>query len=274
MKYYCALMKPGQSFVAACLQMQSGDCLDDNLRRAGRLVQRAADAGARLVALPECFPLMSADEGALCSCAEDEGGGPVQDALAHWAAQHRLHLVGGTIALRAAGRPRAACLFYGPDGRLLARYDKMHLFGFGDAHDEARHYSAGDAAVAVDTDLGRIGLAVCYDLRFPELFRAMGEPDIIVAPSAFTVETGQAHWELLCRARAVENMAHLIAPAQGGEHPGGRRTFGHALAVDPWGGILARAAAAGDALLLAQVDAGHRQRLRLRLPCLQARRIR
>ncbi len=220
-----------QAFTAAVVQMVSGSDLAANLASAGRLIEQAAQAGARLVALPENFALLGRREQDKLAVAEPDGAGPIQDFLAEMAQRHGIYLVGGTIPLRGADpqRVRAACLLHGPDGRRLARYDKIHLFDVevadgGERYRESASIEPGNAVVTVDTELGCIGLAVCYDLRFPELFRALlaRGAEILVLPSAFTETTGAAHWHLLCRARAVENLCYLLAPGQGGQHDNGR----------------------------------------------------
>ena len=264
-----------QKFIAACLQMNAADNVAANLARAGELLQQAADQGAKLAALPEYFPLIAADETLKLRIAEKDNSGPIQDFLAKAAQQHSIYLVGGALPIDAGnGRVFSACPLYAPDGQRLARYDKMHLFRFvgrQDKADETTTIVPGHAPIAVDTDLGRIGLCVCYDLRFPELFRAMQKPDIIVAPSAFTRETGAAHWEILLRARAIENIAHLLAPAQAGTHPGGRKTFGHSMIIDSWGRVLAQANGNDDAVITAMIDGKEREEQRARLPALQHR---
>ena len=273
------------SFRAACVQMESGDNLADNLARAQNLLAQAAQQGAQLAALPEFFTLLSADESAKLAIAEKPGEGPAQNLLAQAAKQHKMFILGGTIPIRPESpqeknRVHAASILFGPDGKQIARYDKIHLFQFAGSrrqYDESRSIAPGlpgeQNIVAPKTTLGKFGLSVCYDLRFPELYRAMKNPDVIFAPSAFTRETGAAHWELLLRARAVENLAHVIAPAQGGTHPGGRGTHGNSMIVGPWGEILARAPDSGDAVVCADISAEERKALRQRLPCLQNRKL-
>ena len=271
-----------QTFSAAVVQMVSGGDVAANLASAGRLIERAAQAGARLVALPENFALLGRREQDKLAVAETDGAGPIQDFLAATAQRHGIHLVGGTIPLRGADpqRVRAACLLHGPDGRRLARYDKIHLFDVdvgesGERYRESASIEPGDQIVTVDTDLGCIGLAVCYDLRFPELFRALlaKGAEILVLPSAFTDTTGAAHWHLLCRARAVENLCYLLAPGQGGLHDNGRRTYGHSLIVDPWGEVLAEHADNGEGIACAQIDLAAMDRLRARFPTAQHRHL-
>ena len=262
------------SFTAACIQMNSGDDVADNLRRAGNLLQLAADGGAQLAALPEYFPLLTADETRKLAIAEQEERGVIQDFLANAAARLKLYLIGGAIPIRADNnKVLSRCLLYAPDGKQIAHYDKIHLFRFDDKVDETTTIERGSKVVSVNTPLGKIGLAICYDARFPELFRAMETPDIIVIPSAFTVETGAAHWRLLMRARAVENLAHVIAPAQAGEHPGGRKTFGDSIIIDSWGRILAAASCPQDDVIFANIDNESRAQQRARLPALNHRLI-
>ena len=270
-----------QTFTAACIQMNSGDNLADNLHCAGTLLEQAAAAGAALAVLPEFFPLLSADETAKFAIIEEDGHGVIQDFLAQAAQQHSMYIAGGTLPLRAEAddggqaRAYAASLLYAPGGSRLARYDKMHLFQF---HGKRQHYDEtktmcpGDTPVAVDLPLGRIGLSVCYDLRFPELYRCL-QPDIILAPSAFTVTTGQAHWQLLLTARAVENLAHVIGAAQAGKHPGGRHTYGNSMIVSPWGEVLARAQTDGNEVIIADISAAEREHCRTMLPALTNRRL-
>lgn len=265
--------------------MESGDNLADNLARAQNLLAQAAKLGAQVAALPEFFTLLSADESAKLAVAEIPGDGPAQNLLAQAAKLHKMFVLGGTIPLRPqspqeTNRVLAASILFAPDGTQIARYDKIHLFQFAGSrrqYDESRSIVPGkpDAQniVAPQTALGKFGLSVCYDLRFPELYRAMHNPDVIFAPAAFTRETGVAHWELLLRARAVENLAHVIAPAQGGTHPGGRGTHGNSMIVGPWGEILARASDSGDAVVCADISAEERIALRQRLPCLQNRKL-
>ena len=242
--------------------------------RAEKLLQKAADGGAMLAALPEYFATMSADEQCKVIAAEKDGAGPIQDFLSAAAAKYKMHIVGGAIPIRAFdGKVFSSCLLFAPDGERIARYDKMHLFRFDGKIDETKTIIPGDSIVAADTPLGRIGLAVCYDVRFPELFRAMQSPDIFVVPSAFTPETGAAHWRLLLRARAAENLAHIVAPAQAGVHPGGRKTFGDSVIVDDWGKVIGAAQTAGDEVIFAEIDSAGRERRRERLPALSHRRL-
>jgi len=229
----------------AAVQMISGPDVAPNLDTASHLIAEAAAAGAQLVALPEYFPLIGASDVDRLAAREADGSGPIQDFLVAAARKHRLWLVGGSIPLQAddPAKLRNSCLVYDPEGRRVARYDKIHLFGFRkgeESYDEAATIERGDQVVAFDCPLGRVGIAICYDLRFPELFRALGEVDLLVLPAAFTETTGRAHWELLLRARAVENQCYVLAAAQGGRHPNGRMTHGNSMVIDPWGEVLAR----------------------------------
>ena len=228
----------------AAVQMVSGPDVGPNLEAAGRLVAEAADSGAQLVALPEYFAIISGDERAKVAIRERDGEGRLQDFLRETASRHGVWLVGGTVPLvaEADGKVRNTTLVFAPDGERAARYDKIHLFGFSrgeERYDEAETIEPGETVVTFDSAVGRVGLSVCYDLRFPELYRAMGPVDLILVPSAFTYTTGRAHWEVLLRTRAIENQCYVMAPAQGGRHPSGRVTWGHSMIVDPWGEILA-----------------------------------
>jgi len=242
----------------AAIQMVSGPEVAANLAAAGRLVAEAAAAGAKLAALPENFYLIGRHESDKVALREPDGSGPVQEFLSSTARKNRLWIVGGTapIATDDDQRIRGACLVYDDSGKRIARYDKMHLFRFdnhAEQYDEARTLQPGTRPVAVASPLGRLALSVCYDVRFPELYRGLGEFDVMFVPSAFTVPTGAAHWETLLRARAIENKAYVVAPAQGGTHAGGRRTWGHSMIVDPWGEILA-SRTEGEGVVLAEID--------------------
>lgn len=253
----------------AAIQMVSGPEVAPNLAAAGRLVSAAAAAGARLAALPENFYLIGRDERDKVAVREPDGQGPVQEFLSETARRNRIWVVGGTtpISTDDAQRIRSACLVYDDTGRRVARYDKTHLFRFehgNERYDEARTLQPGDRAVALDSPFGRLALSVCYDVRFPELYRGLGEFDVMFVPSAFTVPTGAAHWETLLRARAIENRAYVVAPAQGGTHASGRRTWGHSMIVDPWGEILAQREE-GEGVVLAEIDAERLREVRRRL---------
>ncbi len=259
----------------AAVQTVSGPDVAENLRVAGELVAEAAAAGARLVALPEYFPLITADETAKVRIRERDGEGPLQDFLRETARRHKVCLVGGTIPLAATAddKVRNSTLVYDERGERIARYDKVHLFGFrkGDeSYDESLTIEAGREVVRFDSPAGRTGLSVCYDLRFPELFRAMGAVNLIILPAAFTYTTGRAHWEVLLRARAIENQCYVLAPAQGGRHPSGRVTWGHSLVIDPWGEVLA-CREEGPGVVVADVDPARIASVRESLPALRHR---
>lgn len=253
----------------AAIQMVSGPEVAPNLAAAGRLVAAAAAAGASLAALPENFYMIGRHERDKVAAREPDGRGPVQEFLAETARRHRIWIIGGTAPIcgNDETRIRGACLVYDDTGRRVARYDKMHLFRFehGDErYDEARTLEPGERPVAVESPFGRLALSVCYDVRFPELYRGLGEFDLMFVPSAFTVPTGKAHWETLLRARAIENKAYVVAPAQGGTHASGRRTWGHSMIVDPWGEILAMREE-GEGVLLADIESERLREVRRRL---------
>ncbi|HEX5682666.1 MAG TPA: carbon-nitrogen hydrolase family protein [Ideonella sp.] len=263
----------------AAIQMVATPDVDRNITAARRLVAQAADAGARLIALPEYFCLMGQRDDDKLTIAEADGDGPLQAFLADTARRHGIWLIGGTLPIRAAtaDRVRNACCVYGPDGARVARYDKIHLFAFDNGrerYDEGRVLEAGSEPVAFDAEGLRVGLSVCYDLRFPELYRALMQPpcDLLVVPAAFTYTTGQAHWELLLRARAVENQCHVLASAQGGLHENGRRTWGHSMVIDPWGEVLA-VQPEGEGMVVADAALERRNAVREQLPALAHRRL-
>jgi predicted amidohydrolase len=265
-------------FRVAAIQTVSGPDVAANLADCERLVDEAARAGARVVGLPEYFAIIGLRDRDKVDVREPLGEGPIQRFLSSAARRHRLWLVGGSVPLAcdSPDKVRNATLVYGPDGELAARYDKIHLFGFDNGREryqESRTIEHGGQVVALDTPLGRIGLSICYDLRFPELFRAMGEVDLIFVPSAFTETTGRAHWEPLLRARAIENLAYVVAPAQGGVHANGRETHGHSMVIDPWGEILAcRDKQPG--VVVADVDPARVREVRSMLPALAHRTLR
>jgi nitrilase len=231
------------TLAVAGVQMVSATDPAANRAAAAGLIARAAEGGARVVVLPEYFCLLGRRDTDKVELREAAGAGPLQDFLAEQAARHGIWLIGGTVPI-ATTRPtrvRNTCLVHGPDGRQVARYDKIHLFGFqrgAERFDESATIEAGRTPVVIDIEGWRVGLSVCYDLRFPELYRVLAPCDLIVVPSAFTHTTGQAHWEVLLRARAIENQCYVLAPAQGGLHENGRRTWGHSLLADPWGEVL------------------------------------
>ena len=263
----------------AALQMVSTPDVQTNLDTARKLIAQAAHAGAQLVALPEYFCLMGSNERDKLAIAEAPGAGPIQQMLSDAARRHGQWVIGGTLPVRSPDPERvlnASCVF-GPDGALVVRYDKIHLFKYtagGENYDEGRAIRAGDQAQSFQAGDVRVGLSVCYDLRFPELYRALMHPpcDLLAVPSAFTHTTGQAHWELLLRARAVENQCYVLAAAQGGRHQNGRRTYGHSMVVDPWGEVVA-VLAEGEGVVLADLDKSRIASVRAQLPALEHRRI-
>ena len=260
---------------AAVVQMVSTPNVAENLARAEYWVGEAAQAGAELVVLPEYFPLMGLADQDKVAVREPFGSGVIQAAMADWAQRFGVWLVGGTLPLAApvANKVFNASLVFAPSGECVARYDKNHLFGFsglGVRYNEADSIVAGTQPVALETPLGRLGLAVCYDLRFPELFRALGVPDIVAVPAAFTALTGEAHWLPLLQARAIENQCFVLASAQGGTHASGRRTHGHSLILDPWGKVLAMLPH-GEGVVQATLDFRVLNSVRSRLPALQHR---
>jgi nitrilase len=261
----------------AGVQMASGPNVSANLSEAERLIQIAADQGARLVALPEYFAIMGLKDTDKVAAAEKEGTGPIQRFLSKTAKKFGIWIIGGSIPLESSkpGKVRNSTLVFDDKGRQVARYDKIHLFGLdlGNEHyHEEKTIEPGDQITVVETPFGKVGLSICYDLRFPELFRAMGEVDIIVVPSAFTETTGKAHWESLIRARAIENLCYVLAPAQGGYHASGRETHGNSIIVDPWGVILDRLPR-GSGVVIASMNAGYQASLRSSLPALKHRTI-
>lgn len=263
----------------AAVQMTSGSDVQANIDAAVALVARAAEQGARLVVLPENVAFLGAAETDKLAVAESPGTGWIQDRLSEAAAAHGVWLVAGTVPLVCdeSERVTASCLVFDDAGRVRARYDKLHMFdvdvGSGEVYGESRTLRPGDAPVVVDTPVGRLGLAICYDLRFPELFRELmaAGAEILAVPAAFTEPTGAAHWELLVRARAVENLCYVVAADQVGMHPSGRGSFGDSMIVDPWGRVLARRAT-GSGVVTAPVDADAHQAMRERFPALNHRR--
>ncbi len=266
----------------AAVQMVSGTELETNLEAARRLIATAAAEGATLIALPEYFCFMGRADTDKLAIAETPGQGPIQRMLSEAAQEHGVWLIGGTLPMKSPDPQRVlnSCCVFAPDGSLAARYDKIHLFrferdsgGMRESYDEGRAIVAGSAPMACDAAGLRLGLSVCYDLRFPELYRALMVPpcDLLSVPSAFTCTTGQAHWELLLRARAIENQCYVIAPAQGGRHENGRRTWGHSMVVDPWGEVLA-VRPEGEGVVLAELDTARIAEVRAQLPALSHRR--
>ena len=267
----------------AGIQMASSPNVASNLIEAERLIAIAAGQGAKIVVLPEYFCIMGVkdiDKVAVREKAGDGtllGGGPIQRFLAKMAKEYKIWLIGGTVPLASnyPNKVRNSCLVYNDKGVQVARYDKIHLFGLdlGTEHyHEENTIESGVEVVVVESPYGKIGLSVCYDLRFPELYRAMGEVNIIVIPSAFTETTGKAHWEQLVRARAIENLCYVIAPAQGGYHLSGRETHGNSMIVDPWGVILDRLPR-GSGVVIASINRDYQKSLRQSLPALKHKTI-
>lgn len=269
---------PGTVRVAA-VQMVSTTRVDANLAAAAALIAQAAATGARLVALPEYFCLMGERDTDKVAVREPLGRGPIQQFLAQQAREHAIWLVGGTLPLEAreADRVYNTTLVFDPRGERVARYDKVHLFRFArgtESYDEAVTIAPGASVSTFSLDAEaqslKVGLSVCYDLRFPEMYRAMGRPDLILVPAAFTATTGRAHWETLLRARAIENLAYLLAPAQGGRHDNGRATFGHSMLIDPWGEVIANRPD-GPGVVVGDIDPNVIASCRASLPALTHR---
>lgn len=261
----------------AAIQMASSPNVSANLVEARRLIEMAATAGAKLVVLPEYFCIMGLKDVDKVKLREKPNEGPIQQFLSKTAKALKLWIIAGSVPMESphASKIRNSCLVYNDKGEQVARYDKIHLFGLdmGTEHyHEENTIEPGDTVVAIDTPFGRIGLSICYDLRFPELFRAMGEVDIIVVPSAFTETTGKAHWETLVRARAIENLCYVVASAQGGYHLSGRETHGNSMIVDPWGVVLDRLPR-GSGIVIANINRNYIKNLRQSLPALKHKTI-
>jgi predicted amidohydrolase len=263
---------------AAAIQMTSGRSVERNLADAAVLLREARGAGAELAVLPENFAFLGANDAERLGVSEAWKAGPIQEFLAAQAAENGFWLVGGTLPIRDGDKAHAASLLFSPDGQLVARYDKIHLFDVGipdadESHRESATTLAGERPAVVATAIGRIALAVCYDLRFPALFDRLGRlgMEILALPAAFTVPTGEAHWETLLRARAIEAQAYVVAAAQTGTHDSGRKTYGHSLIVGPWGEKLAEAGP-GPGVIAADLDMMRMQRIRETFPVLLHRR--
>jgi deaminated glutathione amidase len=266
----------------AAVQMVSSDAVSENLELAGKLIDEAASCQAKLVTLPENFPLMGKEDADRLAIQEDFGAGQIQSFLAEKAKQRGIYLLGGTIPLKSdkPNKVLPASLLYDPKGDCIAHYDKIHLFDVlvneekEEAYRESDNFEAGNDIVVAETKIGNIGLSVCYDLRFPEMYRKMHENkvQIITVPSAFTATTGAAHWESLLRARAVENLSYIIASNQGGKHVNERETWGHSMIIDPWGTILA-SVDKGNGVAVASIDLEKQTTLRNTFPALKHRKI-
>lgn len=261
----------------AGIQMASGPNVTANLSEAEKLIEIAVEQGAKLVALPEYFAIMGMKDTDKVKVAEKEGQGPIQQFLANIAQKHEIWVIAGSVPLQSETQDKIynACLVYDDQGILVARYNKIHLFGLNlgnETYHEEKTITPGNQVVTVDSPFGKIGLSICYDLRFPELYRAMGEVDLILVPAAFTETTGKAHWESLIRARAIENLCYVLAPAQGGYHTSGRETHGNSMIVDPWGVVLDRLPR-GSGVVIASINRDYQTSLRKSLPALQHRTI-
>ncbi len=266
--------------MCAAIQMASGPNVESNLLEAGKLIAKAAKHGAKLITLPENFALMGGHELDKVKVKEFDGQGPIQAFLSEMAKKQGVWLIGGTIPLVAdvENKVRAACLVYNDNGERVARYDKAHLFDVsvpdtGEEYRESDSIENGGDPFVFDSPFGKVGLAVCYDLRFPEFFRKMSEQgvEIVVLPAAFTAETGAAHWEVLLRARAIENLCYVIAPNQGGFHLNGRETYGHSMVIDPWGVVL-DCYKTGSGYASAQINLERLEKVRTSFPVLNHRR--
>jgi deaminated glutathione amidase len=265
----------------AAVQMVSTDVVDENLEVAQKLITEAVSRQAKFITLPENFPLMSKEDNDRLATAEAFGAGPLQSFLAEQSKQHQIWLLGGTLPLQ-SGKPDkvlAASLLYNPKGECVAHYDKIHLFDVmvdeslrpsgEESYKESDTFEPGNEIIVAQTEIGNIGLSVCYDLRFPELYRKMhnNNVQIITAPSAFTATTGEAHWESLLKTRAIENLCYVIASNQGGTHVNGRETWGHSMIIDPWGTILA-SVDKGPGIAVATIDLTKQTKLRNSFPTL------
>ncbi len=264
-------------FKVAAIQMASGPNVSGNLSEARRLIARAAEQGAQLVVLPEFFAIMGMTERDKLAVREQPGAGPIQTFLSDAARHFKVWLIGGSIPLVASspGKVLNSCLVFDDQGVQVARYDKIHLFNLSmgnESYDEAQTIEPGDKITVIDSPFGRIGLAICYDLRFPELFRAMKNVNIIALPAAFTETTGKMHWEILVRARAIENLAYVIAAAQGGYHVNGRETHGNSMIIGPWGRVLDRLPR-GSGVVITEINPAYQASLRTGLPALEHRTL-
>ena len=270
----------------AAIQMASGTNVSANLNEVSRQISNAVEADAKLIVLPESFSIMGFQDADQIEVAEDEGTGPIQDFLSNQAIKHKIWIVAGTVPVNLNSdnsqyekKIYAACLVYNEKGEKVSRYDKVHLFDVhieatNETYNESETFEAGNKAVVVDTPFGKVGLAICFDLRFPELFRQLVllGAEIIIVPAAFTASTGKAHWEVLLRARAIENLCYVVASAQGGYHVSGRETYGDSMIIDPWGTILDRLPQ-GSGYVIADVDIENIDNIRKNFPVLKNRKI-
>ncbi len=262
----------------AAIQMISGPKVEENLLRAEELVIKAGNENAKLVILPEFFiKITNPDDKSRLEMAEALANGPIQEKLSQIARDNKIYLLAGTLLIKDQNTNKYynTSIVYAPDGSMLAHYEKIHLFKFDDgthSYDEEATFSAGNKVVCCDIEGFKLGLSICYDLRFPELYRQMGIVDAIVLPSAFTYVTGEAHWEVLSRARAIENQCYFIAVNQGGEHLSGRKTYGHTMIVDPWGKKIS-GCELGEHIVYAELDKTKINEVRTKLPALWHRRV-
>ena len=263
----------------SALQMTSGPDLHDNMLTAARLIAVACKKGARLVLLPEYWPIMGMHEQDKNLLARGPDGERMRDFMAQQARTHGIYLIGGSVPLRSpdADKVYNSTLVFGPDGKQLTRYDKIHLFGFtkgSESYEESRSIVPGSAPVSFTAQFGaaslKVGLSICYDLRFPEMYRSFGAVDLLVVPAAFTYTTGAVHWEILLRARAIENQCYVLAAAQTGQHANGRRTWGHSMLIDPWGQIVAQLPE-DEGMVSGEIDPALILEVRRNLPALQHR---
>ncbi|MDR0247402.1 MAG: carbon-nitrogen hydrolase family protein [Burkholderiales bacterium] len=272
-----------RNMTVAAVQMVSGPEIEANLAVAQRLIEDAVAKDAELVVLPEYFGTLGASLAARRAAYENDGDGVQQRFLSERARAHNIYLIGGCVPIcgQDPQRARSACVVYGPDGERVARYDKIHLFKFAygeESYDEAELIEAGDvpttdnAPVIFEAPCGCVALSICYDLRFPELYRNFGDVALTVVPAAFTAVTGHAHWEVLLRARAIENQCYVLAAGQGGSHPNGRETYGHSMLIDPWGHIVS-CLPYGEGVAIGTVDLARIEEVRGWLPALQHRRL-
>lgn len=266
----------------AAIQMCSTHIVDENLAMASSMIEEAARNSAKLVVLPEMFAIMGLKPTDKVDVKEELDNGKIQSFLSSEAKRNNVYIVGGTIpiACENENKIRAASLVYDPNGKRIARYDKIHLFDAvlseTEIYKESDSTESGDEIVATDTSLGKLGLTVCYDIRFPELFRSLVNKgaEILTIPSAFTVKTGEAHWELLARSRAVENFCYVIGACQGGTHSSNRQTYGHSIIIDPWGTILAKKDDMEPGIIYANIDLEHLKKVRKSIPALDHQTIR
>lgn len=266
---------PSGTVRVAAVQMVSTPRVEENLATAGRLIAEAAGQGARLVGLPEYFPIMGLRDRDKVAVREVDGEGPIQSFLAETARKHKIWLVGGSMPLVASVPEKVlnSSLVFDPQGQRVARYDKIHLFGFekaGERYNESASIEPGTQPVSFMTPLAHVGVSICYDMRFPELYRRLGVLDLMVIPAAFTETTGRAHWEILLRARAIENQCYVLAVAQGGMHENRRETHGNSMLIDPWGVVLARMDK-GEGVVIGDLDHARLAEVRTSLPALSHR---